>query len=859
MRISAVYIAKNEAKNITRSLDSIKESVDELILVDTGSTDETVEIFKSYGGQVFFQQWQDDFSAPRNLALSKATGDWIVLLDADESFFEETKQNLRTILENVSSETQGLLVMMINYDKDSGKALDEFYSLRVVRNIKGLNYKGRIHEMLYLGDKVLSKIQRVSADLLTIEHTGYSLVLSPEKCKRNLQMIKSAIAAGDPEERYYTYLFEIYSGLGDMKQAIHYGWMDVKRGRQSITYASRSYRGLMAYYAKDNTPAGQAKRLEVVEKAVKDFPELPDFHAEYSECLYQQGRYEKASQEMKKALELYDNYDGLEPCLLTGEMASLMKKRYQEIEIMVKQSNYNKISACVIVKNEEKNIGTWLENAKVYADEIIINDTGSTDSTKDIITGFSEENPDMSMVLLESQWQEDFSYAKNQCIAEATGEWIVFTDADEIFREPENIPAYLQEEAVKNKAQVIFVPMANVDVDDNRRVINIFSVPRIFHREAGLRYVGRIHESISIDGNDIASLCTVVADNGLYMEHTGYSASLNIQKAKRNLQLLLLDLAEGKNVQKNHSYLAECYYILGDYNKALDNALRATQSPYQPIGHKGDMYWLALNSMEKLDYPIDDRMTIVETGIALLPELPDFYVRKGMLQLEEKRYHAGLKSFILAEGKLTQYSKDNIHEQSSYMMSVLHEYYADWGRCLYKVGRSHEAEEKLKKALDINPWTEKAICYWADIYQGRKDKELLRFFSEIYDGINNSKEILSGIFAVNGFPELAEYYSNGEFDNWLRDKNYNNIYAKSMKEMAEILPPLCVCLLEHYQENLVKLLPENLQTLVRYFHELPHGENVISRDVYNSISEAVKNLGSEETIEKYIELGNHIK
>ena len=123
MRISAVYIAKNEAKNITRSLDSIKESVDELILVDTGSTDETVEIFKSYGGQVFFQQWQDDFSAPRNLALSKATGDWIVLLDADESFFEETKQNLRTILENVSSETQGLLVRMINYDKDSGKAL----------------------------------------------------------------------------------------------------------------------------------------------------------------------------------------------------------------------------------------------------------------------------------------------------------------------------------------------------------------------------------------------------------------------------------------------------------------------------------------------------------------------------------------------------------------------------------------------------------------------------------------------------------------------------------------------------------------------------------------------------------------
>ena len=94
MKISAVYIAKNEANNIARSLDSIKEAVDELILVDTGSTDETVNIFKSYVGNVFYQEWQDDFSAPRNLALSKTTGDWIIVLDADESFSQDTRQNI---------------------------------------------------------------------------------------------------------------------------------------------------------------------------------------------------------------------------------------------------------------------------------------------------------------------------------------------------------------------------------------------------------------------------------------------------------------------------------------------------------------------------------------------------------------------------------------------------------------------------------------------------------------------------------------------------------------------------------------------------------------------------------------------
>ena len=74
MKISAVYIAKNEENNIARSLESVKNSVDELILVDTGSTDDTMDIFRRYGGQVYQQAWQDDFSAARNFAFSKGTG-----------------------------------------------------------------------------------------------------------------------------------------------------------------------------------------------------------------------------------------------------------------------------------------------------------------------------------------------------------------------------------------------------------------------------------------------------------------------------------------------------------------------------------------------------------------------------------------------------------------------------------------------------------------------------------------------------------------------------------------------------------------------------------------------------------------
>ncbi|ORU00581.1 Glycosyl transferase, group 2 family protein [Anaerovibrio sp. JC8] len=854
MKISAVYIAKNEAHNIARSLESIKDAADELILVDTGSTDETVNIFKSYGGKVFFQEWADDFSAPRNLALSKATGDWIIILDADESFSEATRKNIKTVLKSCSPEAKGLLINMVNYDKDTGEELDEFYQLRIVRNVKELNYKGRIHEMLYIGNDNFYGMQRVAPELLSIDHTGYTASISQEKNQRNIRLMEAAIAAGEPEDRYYTSLYESYTILGNMEKALYYARLDVERGRQPITYASRSYRGLMAHYAKDNSKEGMEKRLQLAEKAVKDFPELPDFHAEYSECLCQHGRYKEAKKEIDLAISLFKDYNGLEPCLLTSEMVPLMEKRQQEITKLAGNKMRIKISACAITKNEEKNIYSWLDNVKTFADEIIINDTGSADRTKAIIGQFSEENPDIDIMLIESIWQDDFSFAKNQCIAEATGDWIVFTDADELFLSPEKIRAYLG--GLSNTdTQIIMVPMANVDTDDNNSIINVFSVPRIFRREDGLRYEGRIHETIAINDIGAERLKTTYGDKRLFMEHTGYSSGIHEEKAKRNLRLLLRDIEDGQNIKKLYRYLAESYYALGDYNQALENALQATQSEYQPIGHQGDMYWLALNAMEKLEYAADDKMSIVDNGINLFPELPDFYGRKAMILCETKNYHQAIKLFEQAVDKMSEYNKESVHKEASNMVSIMHQLFSDWGACLYRSGFSQQAEEKYQKALDINPWTEKALCGWAAIYQGRLDKDFLAKIDDIYGELENSQELLAGIFAVNGFPELAGHFTKVKYSSLIKEKSYETIYNKSMKEIAEILPFLYVCLLEKYNEEYVKLLPDKLQCLIRYFHDKPGTVSIDNCfDEYISLLDEVMNFASTEVLERYLGL-----
>ena len=252
MKISAVYIAQNEEENISRSLESLKGLVDELILVDTGSVDDTVKIFQSYGGSVYHLSWSDDFSAPRNLAISKATGDWLILLDADEYFTYETVTNLRKVIEE-NLGYNGFYINITNINKITGEALDSFYTLRIVKKQKGLAYYGRIHEELLINGETIENAIFISKSLLNINHTGYTPEISEYKCRRNLKILKQELLEGYNPASLYTYFAECYDGIGDINNMLKYAWLDIEQGRRRVTYASRSYRKLIKYFAYNGT------------------------------------------------------------------------------------------------------------------------------------------------------------------------------------------------------------------------------------------------------------------------------------------------------------------------------------------------------------------------------------------------------------------------------------------------------------------------------------------------------------------------------------------------------------------------------------------------------------------------------
>ena len=329
LKISACYIVKNEAKNLAKSIKSLKNQVNEIVVVDTGSTDNTITVARKLGARVYSFPWQDDFGKARNFALSKAKGDWLVLLDADEYFTAKTAGNIRQVIRQ-AKQADAILIQMVNYDVDKAEIQDYFYQLRIVRNQQGLHYEGKIHEELKLSEGKSMKFLRVLPEMLEIYHTGYASSVSRQKLERNLKLLQQAVDNGQSEVDLARYFCDCYLGLGDMEKCTYYGWLDVKKGRQSVNFGSRCHRVLMAYYGGRNDGESISKRRQLAEISMEQYSEVPDFWAEYSECLYQAGEYAQAIAAMEKALQLMQDYQGMEPSMLVeGHMAPQLEDRLQ--------------------------------------------------------------------------------------------------------------------------------------------------------------------------------------------------------------------------------------------------------------------------------------------------------------------------------------------------------------------------------------------------------------------------------------------------------------------------------------------------------------------------------------------------
>lgn len=451
------------------------------------------------------------------------------------------------------------------------------------------------------------------------------------------------------------------------------------------------------------------------------------------------------------------------------------------------------ISACAIMKNEISHVEAWLNNVRVFAQEIIVVDTGSIDGTKEFLVKQSD------VKLINHEWQHDFAQAKNVALQEATGDWLVFTDADECFYQPQNIIEYLEQLDKKSTSiEAIFCPIDNIDADNNNEIINSDVVPRIIRNHVGIKYIGAVHEQLTKGREPWQDIKYIVADRNMAIRHTGYSTKVITFKYQRNYDILCQVMKKSNKPEMYYGFLSESLLGLEKYQEALEYAILAIESPYQPAIQKERFAQVAIESMDKLGLAISYIFSLQQAE-AICQTI-----------LKRNKWHVGTLCQWL-DMKLAV--AENEHQKKiKGIIQGLHNIY----------GENPQDIQQLMALLEQNGY-----IYLAKEFSAHMNIEKENHLEEVYQ--------------------------------LLQEKNFSQLEKKILPLMAENIQLLFVALLGcnyssggWYQEKL-RLLPEAQQILVQLYHG--QVKNVaLEPEEYIAMLEGVIVYGSQEMLLKYLQL-----
>lgn len=208
-RLSAALIVRDEQHNLPRCLASIRDLVDEIVVVDTGSIDRTKEVARSFGARVFDFPWNDSFADARNEAARRVRGDWILTIDADETAGAFAREELRNLLADESK-----AAYYVRFRRR--RRLTQNWQLKLYRNHPDLSHSGFIHEAITPSALRAATGQALGWCDLSIDHSGYNGDLH-HKHARNLPLLYRALETepGHPNKAHiWGHVADIHEALG---------------------------------------------------------------------------------------------------------------------------------------------------------------------------------------------------------------------------------------------------------------------------------------------------------------------------------------------------------------------------------------------------------------------------------------------------------------------------------------------------------------------------------------------------------------------------------------------------------------------------------------------------------------------
>lgn len=305
--VSLCMIVKDEEKCLERCLTSVQSFVSEMIIVDTGSVDGTVEICKRFGAKIIHHVWNEDFAEARNIGIDHASGEWILWLDADEEW-KCTQDDLSTLLK--TNEVTVLSVPVVNYHGESEPVNEHdafiLHQYRLFKNTPSIRFDNPIHEMLRLHNN--HKIITLSHHDISIHHYGYlkDNVKRKQKSLRNINLLLKE-AEKSPDKPWTTFhLASEYASIQQFADAFHLinkailQFIQMEKMPPSIFY--RLKYGILI---ETNNIEGA---WPAIEKAILLYPDYVDLHFYKGYILYHLGAYEESIKTFQHCLNLGENH-----------------------------------------------------------------------------------------------------------------------------------------------------------------------------------------------------------------------------------------------------------------------------------------------------------------------------------------------------------------------------------------------------------------------------------------------------------------------------------------------------------------------------------------------------------------------
>lgn len=302
-RLSLCMIMRDEEEHLARCLRSVEGVVDEIVIVDTGSVDRSIEIAEGFGARILHEEWKGDFSAPRNTGIDAATGDWILVLDADEELVDGAR--LRELLHDEAIE--GYCLREVNFiGEELGVESVVNSAFRLFRNRPAYRYTGALHEQI---------MGKVDADGgvctrfvgIEINHYGY---LEPtnrakEKTDRNMAIVMEEVAR-KPTDSFTLFNAGVeFQRIGDHEKALGY----FRRSFSELAdlkayYASLLLRNIVAsLHALERWD----EALDVLADALQAYPDFTDLHYLQGQILTSRREYRAAVKSFRRAIDLGDH------------------------------------------------------------------------------------------------------------------------------------------------------------------------------------------------------------------------------------------------------------------------------------------------------------------------------------------------------------------------------------------------------------------------------------------------------------------------------------------------------------------------------------------------------------------------